>query len=100
MKPADTETANRIPADVLDKLKIHMGNLEKALLEKDPEMPNHLRESHRLLVSYPETVHLLDDTEVRALIDAQQQWTKERIVKDVATGKGSRGKSKITADDL
>lgn len=100
MKPTDTETANRIPTDVLDKLKIHMGNLEKALLDKDPEMPNHLRESHRLLVSYPETVHLLDDTEVRALIDAQQQWTKERIVKDVATGKGSRGKSKITADDL
>ena len=95
-----TEQSSRIPEEIFLKLQQHLGNIEDALLAKDPEMPNHLRESHRLLISYPETVHLLDDEEVHKLIEAQEQWVKEKIVKDVATGKGSRGKSKVSVDDL
>lgn len=100
MKQLPEDNNGRIPLDIFEKLKIHMGNLEASLLKADPEMPNHLRESHRLLITYPETVHLLDDDEINKLIQAQEIWVKEKIVTEAAKGKGSRGKSKISVDDL
>lgn len=97
MKEATEIQKGKIPEAVMQSLAIHMGNLEKALLAKDPEMPNHLRESHRLLITYPETVHLLDDTEINHLITAAEDYTKTKIVADVVKGKGSRGKKEINA---
>jgi hypothetical protein len=61
-------------------------------------MPSHLRASHQLLISYPETVHLLDDDEIARLISAAQIHTQIEIVK-AGTAKAG-GRKKISADDL
>jgi len=90
----------RIPPEQLERLQSALLSLESALLAKDPLMPQHLAASHRVLVSYPETVHLLDDTEIAKIIEAQQQHTVTRIVNDVAKGKSTGGKKKLSVDDL
>ena len=86
-----------LPPDVVAKLTMSLASLEAALLEKDPMMPSHLRASHQLLISYPETVHLLDD-EIARLISAAQIHTQIEIVK-AGTAKAG-GRKKISADDL
>lgn len=97
MKP---DTEGKIPPDVMTLLATHLGNLEAALLKADPLMPNHLRESHRLLITYPETTHLLDDEEVARLIVAAEEHTKTKIISEVAKSKTSK-KTKIDiANDL
>ena len=94
MKPAQTN----LSPDVVAKLTMSLASLEQALLAKDPMMPKHLKESHQLLISYPETVHLLDDDEIARLISAAQIHTGVEIVKAAAAKGGSR--KKISADDL
>lgn len=84
--------------DVVSKLTMSLASLEQALLVKDPMMPTHLRASHQLLISYPETVHLLDDDEIARLISAAQIHTQIEIVKAGTARAGS--KKKISADDL
>ena len=94
MKRVDT-----IPPDVLDRLDSHLASLEQALLDKDPMMPQHLRNSHSILISYPETVHLLEDHEIARLIDAAEIHTKTEIIK--ATVKKSAGtRKKVDVSDL
>lgn len=87
-----------LPPDVVSKLIMSLASLEQSLLAKDPMMPQHLRASHQLLISYPETVHLLDDDEIARLISAAQIHTGIEIVKATAAKGGSR--KKISADDL
>lgn len=89
----------RIPPEQLERLQAALLSLETALLAKDPLMPQHLAASHRVLVSYPETVHLLDDAEIAKIVEAQQQHTMTQVVSDAAKGK-SGGKKKVTVDDL
>jgi len=89
----------RIPPEQLERLQAALLSLESALLAKDPLLPQHLAASHRVLVSYPETVHLLDDAEIAKIVEAQQQHTMTQIVSDAAKGK-SGGKKKVTVDDL
>ena len=94
MKRVDT-----IPPDVLDRLDSHLASLEQALLEKDPMMPQHLRNTHSILISYPETVHLLEDGEIARLIDAAEIHTKTEIIK--ATVKKAAGtRKKVDVSDL
>ena len=100
MKPATTEQSSRIPPQIMQDLSMQMGKLQASLLAFDPEMPNHLRESHRLLITYPESVALLDDVEIAALIQAAEKHTQTQIVTAIAKGKGSTSKKKISADDL
>lgn len=96
------ELVGVIPADVMSKLADELSSLESKLLEKDPEMKNHLRESHRLLITYPETVHLLDDPEIALLLDAAQKIMLTNIVSETAGKKPSTraGKAKPSVDDL
>lgn len=90
-----------VPQDVMARLDQSLAHLEQALLAKDPMMPQHLRNSHSLLISYPETVHLLEDQEVALLIDAAELHTKTEIVKAVAKGKSSGGsRAKVSVSDL
>lgn len=96
MKPP-TQLSTLSP-DVVNKLTMSLASLEQALLDKDPMMPQHLRASHQLLISYPETVHLLDDDEIARLIGAVQVHTGIEIVKMTTPKTG--GRKKITADDL
>ena len=94
MKRVDT-----IPPDVLDRLDSHLASLEQALLEKDPMMPQHLRNTHSILISYPETVHLLEDHEIARLINAAEIHTKTEIVK-ATVKKGTGTRKKIDVGDL
>jgi len=98
--PTENQTS-AIPADVMGRLSMSMASLESALLTKDPAMPTHLQESHRLLLSYPETVHLLEDPEIAMLIDAAEALTNTQIVRDAVKGKASnKALSRMTAADL
>lgn len=99
MLPAPQTSA--IPTDILDKLTMNLASLEQSLLAKDAMMPVHLRSTHSLLITYPETVHLLDDSEIALIIDAAEMHTKTEIVKAGSTksaGAGSR--KKLGAADL
>ena len=93
---------SKVPQDVYKKLDSALASLETALLEKDPLMKNHLRESHALLVTYPETVVLLKPSEVNTLIRAAEKHTQTQIVSDVAKGKSSgiTRKKSISTDDI
>lgn len=97
MKPSES---NSIPQDILSKIEMNLASLEQALTAKDPMMPQHLRNVHSLLISYPETVHLLDDAEIAAIIDAAEVHTKTEIVKAVAAKKAAGGKAKVSVNDL
>lgn len=88
-----------IPKDVMMRLQSSLASLEAALLDKDPMLSQHLRNTHSILISYPESVHLLDDNEIARIIDAAEIHTKTEIVKAAAAGKGATRK-KVTADDL
>jgi hypothetical protein len=93
---------SKVPQDVYNKLDAALSSLEKALLEKDPLMKNHLRESHALLVTYPETVVLLKPEEVNTLIRAAEKHTQTQIVADVVKGKGTgiTRKKSVSVDDI
>lgn len=93
VKPSAT-----LPADIILRLETSLASLEQALLDKDPMMPQHLRASHQLLISYPETVHLLDDAEIARLISAAQIHTNVEILKAAVPKTG--GRKKASADDL
>ena len=95
-----SESTNSIPQDILSKIEMNLASLEQALTAKDPMMPQHLRNIHSLLISYPETVHLLDDSEIACIIDAAEVHTKTEIVKAVAAKKSSGGKAKVSVNDL
>ena len=95
---AAMQQSDKVPADVLSRLEMALASLEQSLLDKDPLMPQHLRNTHALLISYPETVHLLSDADIAKIIDAAEIHTKTEIVKQVAAGKGS--KKKMSIEDL
>lgn len=95
------KTSDSIPKDVLDRLETSLASLDAALLAKDPMMPQHLRNTHSILVSYPETVHLLDDAEIAKIIDAAEVHTKTEIVKAAAKGASTGGtRKKVSVSDL
>lgn len=95
------QLSDKIPSDVVTRLTQSLASLEQALLDKDPMMPQHLRNTHSLLISYPETVHLLDDSEIARIIDAAEIHTKTEIIKAaVKGGAGSGSRKKISATDL
>ena len=96
MKPSD-----KIPPEVMDQLQLELISLEKALLEKDPMMKIHLQKSHKMLHDYPETVHLLDDSEIKLIIAGLERHTTTEIVK-VSSKPAAAGRraAKIGVDDL
>lgn len=73
-----------LPPDILARLETSLADLEQSLLNQDPLISNHLRNSHSILVAYPETVHLLSDSDIARLISAAQIHTKVEIVKATA----------------
>lgn len=91
--------SDAIPPNIMEALNLELAKLEQALLAKDPNMKEHLRMSHQLIQSYPESAHLLEPHEISVLISGLKAHTNIEIVKtkDSAT-KGSR--KKITAEDI
>lgn len=92
--------SDAIPADIMARLDTSLASLEASLLAKDPMMPQHLRNIHSVLISYPEAVTLLEDNEIARLIDAAEVHTKTEIVKAVAKGKSSGGRAKVSLDSI
>jgi hypothetical protein len=93
-----TDAKHSLPPDIIARLEMSLAALDQALLTKDSMMPQHLKQSHQLLITYPETVHLLDDEEIARLISAAQIHTGIEIVK-MSTPKAG-GRKKASADDL
>jgi hypothetical protein len=96
------QQSDKIPADIMLRLETSLATLEQTLLEKDPMMPQHLRNTHSLLISYPETVHLLDDKEIALIIDAAEVHTKTEIIKAAAkgSGAGAGSRKKVSVSEL
>ena len=94
------DSTGKIPAGVMAALQSQLNKLQLGLLNSDPELPSYLKESHKLLISYPETAHLLDDAEMRVILDAQQKWTTTEIVKATAAKKKSTKAKDYDAGEL
>lgn len=91
---------NKIPAGVMLALQTQLNNIEKGLLVNDPQLPSYLKETHRTLIAYPETAHLLKDEEMHAILRAQEQWTNTEIIKATATKKKSTKAKDYDAGEL
>jgi len=78
--------------------------LEAALLAQDPEMPRHLGEIHRLLITHEELTHLLKDEQIAVIMEAQQLQTNTTLVASVTGTAGKKAAAKkaagITLGDL
>lgn len=88
----------KIPTGVLSQLLTNMQSLEKGLLTADPQLGSYLKESHKILITHPETVHLLDDEEISRLIDAAQKFTDTQIVAALAKKSSSRKVNRLSTD--
>lgn len=97
---ANIGTTMTTPSPHADTLATRLAALDAALLERDPLMANHLRNIHALLITYPETVHLLKDAEIAMLINAAELHTNTSIIKAVAAKPASSRKAKVSAADL
>ena len=75
---------------LLQKLSL----LEEALTTSDPRMKDHLKESHRLLISHEELVHLLSNEEIGRLMAAQQKHTDTVLVGSMTTKSGKTSAAK------
>lgn len=101
--PHNATESVTIPPEVMSRLNMELASLEQALLNKDPLMPQHLRNSHALLLQYPETVHLLDERDaVGLIIKALQAHTNIEIVKaTIAKPRAASSRAaKVDASDL
>lgn len=78
------DDASRIPQDVYNRLNSVLLDLETTLVAKDPMMPQHLRTIHGMIMAYPESTHLLKDTEIALIIQGAQEHTKVQIVSEAA----------------
>lgn len=95
------DDVSKIPADVMQRLDTTLAHLEQALLAKDPMMPQHLRNTHSIITSYPEATHLLNDQQIALIIKSAQEMTKTEIVSAIAAGKGAAKRaSKLGVADL
>ena len=63
-------TQDQAPHSDLEAMRHNISQLEKALVEKMPEMPMMLRRIHTDLKQCPELLHLLDEEEVAKVVRA------------------------------
>lgn len=87
----------KIPEQYLERLMHSLGSLELKLKAADPDISTHLKESHAVIIAYPESVQLLKDSDIANLIKASELYTKVQITKQEAA-KGTR--KKLSADDI
>lgn len=80
-----------------DAILQRLDALEQALLAQDPEMPKHLGEIHRLLITHEELTHLLSDEQIAVIMGAQQLQTNTTLVASTASGAGKRAAAKKAA---
>lgn len=102
MNPANTNSS--VSADVVEFARLdvleRLNRLEETLKTQDPQLPMHLQQIHKTLLTYEELVHLLKDEEIKVLMDAMQKYKRVELVKEAATSKGKKALSKTTVDDI
>jgi hypothetical protein len=98
------ETTTPIQTPQQSAILQRLGVLEAALLAQDPEMPKHLGEIHRLLITHEELTHLLKDEQIAVIMEAQQLQTNTTLVASVTGTAGKKAAAKkaagITLGDL
>lgn len=100
---SDPQTVeSKVPPEVMARVQEAMSKLESSLLSADPDMPTHLRESHKLLVTYGDVASILTDQQIHSLIQAAEIWTDTKITttKEKSTKAASNRISKMSADDI
>ena len=80
-------------AAVLEKLS----RIEAGLKVHDPLVAHHCKNIRDTLMEHEELVHLLKDEQVRVLMAGMKSYINVQLVKETSK---SRGKGKITSDDL
>lgn len=80
-----------------------IAELEVALLQADPQMPQYLRKLHMALLKQPELVHILKDEQRAVIIDGLMQQTGEMLevqtAKKISTTRAKQLKS-MTDEDI
>lgn len=87
----------------LTKMNALLTNLEQALVDKDPKMPNHLREIHKHLIQFEELSHLLTEEQIGVILSGQAAKLNVVLADETKKSKGKSSASAlkgITADDL
>jgi len=62
-------------------------HIESKLLEVDPQLPTHLAAIHSSLIQYEELVHLLSDSEIKALVAGQKKHTGTKLTDEIVKAK-------------
>jgi len=78
---------------VLEKLE----KIEAGLKTHDPMIEHHCKTIRAVMLDFEELVHILPDERIRVLMVGMKHWTNIQLVKEVSK---TRGKGKVTADDL
>lgn len=93
---AATATVPRLDASnaIHFDLMTRMGQLDEALLARDPMMKMHLGAIHKQLIQYEELVHLLTDEQIGHIVKAQQVHTGTVLAAEIKT---PSGKAKLVA---
>lgn len=86
-----------------DLIKANIATLQKAILDKHPNMPGLLRDIHRQLKEDPATVTLLAEKEIATIVQGLELQTNTFIAQSM-TKTSSAAKTKalknVTASDL
>ena len=87
-----------------DQINQRLHLLEQALTAQDPQMRDHLKEIHRLLITHEELVHLLSEEDIGKLMQGQQIITDTTLVAAVSAPKARASAAKkaaqLTISDL
>lgn len=95
-----------LPADVLAKhpklaeLLPKLDTLKKSLDDKDPKMPQHLKEIHKYLIQFEELAHLLSEEQIAIILSGQQIQVGVVLAAETKAKEKKGSKDKISADDL
>lgn len=88
------------PSKLGDQLRNSLLDLESALLDKHPRMPNLLREIHKALKEQPENVILLNDEEAMIIFSGLEKQTGVELNIQAGKKASTAKKVKVSADSL
>lgn len=86
MNPTGPEITITPEHPKLKELLPKLDALEKALLANDPKMPGHLKEIHKYLIQFEELAHLLSETDIAKILDAQQKIVGIKLAEETKKG--------------
>jgi hypothetical protein len=94
----DDSTTKLNPSEPVHfELLTRLGQLEEALLARDPLMKTHLGAIHKQLITHEELVHLLSPVEIGKIVAAQQAHTNTSLAQEVTTTSGKAKAAKRAA---